>query len=69
MVQPTISYPPPWLWAWSGRILRSFAQSPEPQSSLLRSLEGGPNPNPTSPLGVGGLGRFLFHPSFFPFGE
>ncbi len=25
--------------------------------------------NPTSPLGVGGLERFLFHPSFFPFGE
>ena len=25
--------------------------------------------NPTSPLGVGGLRRFLFHPSLFPFGE
>ena len=25
--------------------------------------------NPTSPLGVGGLARFLFHPSLFPFGE
>ena len=28
-----------------------------------------PRKNPTSPLGVGGLERFLFHPSLFPFVE
>ena len=32
-------------------------------------LKGSRKSNPTSPLGVGGLERFLFHPSFFPFGE
>ena len=36
---------------------------------LLGAAERPLDMNPTSPLGVGGLGRFLFHPSLFPFGE
>eukprot|EP00959_Pyramimonas_sp_CCMP1952_P373204 7815686-Pyramimonas_sp.AAC.1 len=36
---------------------------------VLRSISQAQSPNATSPLGVGGLTSFLFHPSFFPFGE
>ena len=44
MVAPTILPmvvfidPPPCLWARSGRVLRSVASSPEPQSSVLKIL-------------------------------
>eukprot|EP00959_Pyramimonas_sp_CCMP1952_P267855 5600321-Pyramimonas_sp.AAC.1 len=37
--------PPSCLWARSGRVLMSFAASPEPQSSLLRGLQGAWSPN------------------------
>eukprot|EP00959_Pyramimonas_sp_CCMP1952_P305190 6386862-Pyramimonas_sp.AAC.1 len=36
-------------------------------ASVLQPASG--HCNPTSRLGVGGLERFLFHPSFFPFGS
>ena len=59
--------PPPSLWAQSGRVSRSFAQSPEPQSSILRSLLRARTPNsqnyrglsrlPACPLGSGNCSR------------
>ena len=39
------SNPPPCLWARSGRVLRSSASFPEPQSSLLRIHLGDQSPN------------------------
>ena len=40
-----LTYPPPCRWARSWRVLKSFAKSPEPQSSVLRSLLGARSPN------------------------
>ena len=40
-----LTHTPPCRWARSGRVLRSFAKSPEPQSSVLKSLLGARTPN------------------------
>ena len=44
--------PPPCLWARSGRVLRSSASSPEPQSSVLRILLGDQSPDCQISLGL-----------------